>query len=267
MIKLLITDVDRTIVEEGSCEINSEYFEVIRQLYEQGVRVVVASGRAYSSMYTLFEPVADIIWFIADGGATIKTTDQFESVGVFPREWVEELWEDFHSIPNSEAMYCCEDIVYVPYDDSDLFCLLKDGYHTKVQGLGGWENLPQNPTPKLSLFCRNNIDHYAREVIFPKWSDKLYLAVAGDWWLDCMMPNINKGTALQIIMDKYGYEADEIIATGDNMNDMEMIQLAGKGIAVDTARQELKEIADEIIPGYQGDGVLEVWKNVLRCNQ
>ncbi len=267
MIKLLITDVDRTIVEEGSCEINPEYFEVIRKLYERGVQVVVASGRAYSSMYNLFEPVADIIWFVADGGATIKMSNQFESLGVLPEEWVKELWEDFHNIPDSEAMYCCRDMVYVPHEGSDLFHLLKNGYHTKVQGLGGWKNLPQYPTSKLSLFCRNNIDSYAHNIIFPKWSDKLYLAIAGDWWLDCMMPNINKGMALQMIMDKYGYHADEIIATGDNMNDMEMIQLAGRGIAVDTAREELKAIADDIIPGYQGDGVLKVWKGVLRSNE
>lgn len=50
---------------------------------------------------------------------------------------------------------------------------------------------------------------------------------------------------------------------GDNLNDISMIQSAGKGYAVNTAREETKKAADEVIPGYAENGVLEVLKTFL----
>lgn len=49
----------------------------------------------------------------------------------------------------------------------------------------------------------------------------------------------------------------------DNLNDISMIQSAGKGYAVNTAREETKKAADEVIPGYAENGVLEVLKTFL----
>lgn len=57
-----------------------------------------------------------------------------------------------------------------------------------------------------------------------------------------------------------GISREETIAFGDNINDIAMLEYAGKGYAVDTARKETKEAADEIIPGYAEDGVLKVLK-------
>uniref|UniRef100_UPI003FEE8117 HAD family hydrolase n=1 Tax=Anaerobutyricum hallii TaxID=39488 RepID=UPI003FEE8117 len=53
------------------------------------------------------------------------------------------------------------------------------------------------------------------------------------------------------------------MAFGDNLNDISMIQSAGKGYAVNTAREETKKAADEVIPGYAENGVLEVLKTFL----
>ena len=89
------------------------------------------------------------------------------------------------------------------------------------------------------------------------------MSIAGEWWLDCVMPGVNKGTALQKIMDYLGIVPEEVLATGDNPNDLEMIQLAGTGLAVATAHPKVKEAADGIIPSYTEDGVLQEWKKLL----
>ena len=44
MIRLIVTDVDDTLVPESSMDLNPEYFEVIRKLQEKGVMFVAASG-------------------------------------------------------------------------------------------------------------------------------------------------------------------------------------------------------------------------------
>ena len=48
MIKLIVSDVDGTLVEDGSADINPELFEVILKLREKGIQFAIASGRPWS---------------------------------------------------------------------------------------------------------------------------------------------------------------------------------------------------------------------------
>ena len=59
MIRLIATDVDGTIAADGSCEINPEYYTVIRKLRALGIQVAAASGRQKDSLLDLFAPVWD----------------------------------------------------------------------------------------------------------------------------------------------------------------------------------------------------------------
>ena len=129
--------------------------------------------------------------------------------------------------------------------------------------MNGWDNLPNEPINKVTLYRTTEIERYADKYFIPKWEGKLHMSVAGEWWLDCVMPGVNKGTALQKMMDCLDIKAEEVLATGDNPNDLEMIKLAGTGLAVATAHPRVKEEANGIIPSYEEDGVLGEWKKLL----
>ena len=263
MIKLVVTDVDGTLVKESTLNINPEYYDVVRGLHEKGIRVVLASGRQYESIRKLIEPVQDLVWFIADGGAVIKMDNGLEAVAEIPRAWIKKCWQDIHNIPGMEAALGSPTKSYVPMKDTDLYkCLVYD-YKFHVECLNGWDNLPEEPIGKISLYRTTEIERYADKYFIPKWEDKLHMSIAGEWWLDCVMPGVNKGTALQKIMNYLGITPEEVLATGDNPNDLEMIQLAGTGLAVATAHPKVKEAADGIIPSYTEDGVLQEWKKLL----
>ena len=45
MIKMIATDVDGTLVADGSCDINPEYYSVLNTLLDMGIHIVAASGR------------------------------------------------------------------------------------------------------------------------------------------------------------------------------------------------------------------------------
>ena len=62
-------------------------------------------------------------------------------------------------------------------------------------------------------------------------------------YLDITPKNINKDTALKILRDYLNIENNEIMAIGDNLNDLEMVKNSGLGIAVANAYDELKEVA------------------------
>ena len=61
MIKLIASDIDGTLVPEGSHEISHEYFKVIEDLKEIGIRFCACSGRQYPSMLDLFRPGANFV--------------------------------------------------------------------------------------------------------------------------------------------------------------------------------------------------------------
>ena len=54
MIKLVVTDIDGTLLPEGTDQLNPELFEVIRTLKKKGIQFAVGSGRQYMSMRYLF---------------------------------------------------------------------------------------------------------------------------------------------------------------------------------------------------------------------
>lgn len=263
MVRLLVTDVDGTLVEEGKGNLNPAYFDTVRALKEKGIQVVVASGRPYPSIRSLFAPVEEDIWFIADGGAVVKTTHGIETVGAIPEDWARELWRDISLVPDSEGILCSPEVVYIPFEDSYMCQIAKKGYQMNLSYLQGWERFPEASLGKISLFCRDGIEEKSAKYLVPQWKDKLYMVIAGEWWMDCMMPGVNKGSALQRIMDEFGYDAEEIVAFGDNMNDLEMLQLVGRGLAVSSARDEVKAVANGVIGNYKNDGVLVEWQKYL----
>lgn len=70
-----------------------------------------------------------------------------------------------------------------------------------------------------------------------------------------MQKNDNKAKALQLLLDELGLTADDLLAFGNNQNDLEMIKLAKVGVAVGNAVVELKEKSDYITESNDNDGV------------
>ena len=68
-------------------------------------------------------------------------------------------------------------------------------------------------------------------------------------------PNATKGAALNFLKDYWGIKQNEVLATGDQDNDYEMLKNAGIKVAMENASQKLKEIADYICPNVKEDGV------------
>lgn len=67
--------------------------------------------------------------------------------------------------------------------------------------------------------------------------------------------SVNKGKALIYICQHYGVDPSECIAFGDSMNDAEILQAAGVGIAMGNAEMCVKEIADQVCEHCKDDGI------------
>ena len=97
MIKLVITDVDDTIVEEGSRNLNPEYYDIIQKFREKGVIFAVASGRQKPSIKKTFFQVKDDIIYLADNGTDIAAGEFVASM-----KFEDEDLVGVHNILNQE---------------------------------------------------------------------------------------------------------------------------------------------------------------------
>jgi hypothetical protein len=68
---------------------------------------------------------------------------------------------------------------------------------------------------------------------------------------------ISKGKALEFVASKLGIDVRNFAAIGDSENDLDLLKTAGLGIAVGNADLRLKREADIVVPGENGEGVVQ----------
>ena len=71
MIKLIASDIDGTLVHDGTHELNPELYDVILKLKEKGIQFAAASGRQWASIEDLFDPIKERIFYLSDNGAYV----------------------------------------------------------------------------------------------------------------------------------------------------------------------------------------------------
>jgi len=74
-----------------------------------------------------------------------------------------------------------------------------------------------------------------------KWQDKVKCTVSGYGWLDFVSPTVNKGTALNDLLEKLSLSSEEVMAFGDNYNDLEMLSMAKYGYVMNNAVEDIKK--------------------------
>jgi hydroxymethylpyrimidine pyrophosphatase-like HAD family hydrolase len=70
-----------------------------------------------------------------------------------------------------------------------------------------------------------------------------------------MHPDVSKANALKFITKLLDIQPEEVLAIGDNHNDIEMLRFAGLGIAMGNAHEEVKSVADYVTLKNTEDGV------------
>lgn len=152
------------------------------------------------------------------------------------RDYINECKENF-----TKLMICDED---------------RSIYKSIVYKLRGIEGIDVTPVPHVSV-KKLELDGKMQEV---KYS-----------YADISARGANKWNAVLYLANKLGVKREEIIAIGDNINDMHMIYNAGLGVAMDNGSPYAKRIARVVAPSNDKDGVAQIiekyvlrWRMLLR---
>ena len=261
MIKLIATDIDGTLLVEGTNELNPEIYDVIKGLKAKGVRFAAASGRQYSSIRKLFEPVKDDTIFVAENGSYVVYRDEPLQQVIMNRDKVEALVREIRALPGCELTIAAFEYMYVETKDAQFIDWLVNGYRNDLKFVDDVlaEDIKIN---KVSIYKRSGVEDIADQVI-ARWKDTFKSVVAGDVWIDFMDYRADKGIALRMLQRMLHIHRDETMAFGDNCNDLGMLAAAGDSYAIGNAREEVKAAAEHIADTNVNDGVLKEMKKLL----
>jgi Cof subfamily protein (haloacid dehalogenase superfamily) len=245
MIRLIATDLDDTILPEGTFDLNPEYYEVIRELRRKGILFVASSGRHASSILRLFDCVKDDVVILAGNGSLVlyqgKVIDSRELDHALYLEVLEEMRKAGPSLILTDHPEC----VWTDTDREDMIHWIRDGYRVR---LGQCEDIAKLPSPilKVAMLLEEDAVQEA-SVMRARIAGRANVMAAGARWVDVVANDADKGTALSKIQAIFGISREETAAFGDNGNDIGMLELAGTSYAVENARPQVKAVAGEVI--------------------
>jgi hypothetical protein len=98
-----------------------------------------------------------------------------------------------------------------------------------------------------------------------RFDGRLYISKSLPHFLEFASPDVTKGSGLAFLAEHLGFAADETIAFGDGENDVELLEWAGYGVAVENAHERVLAVADFVCPPVTEEGVAQVLEAYLDC--
>lgn len=261
MIKMIISDVDGTLAEDGAGSLNPELYEVILKLKKQGIYFVGASGRQQVSLENVFAPVKDQIFFISTNGGYVGCRGRELFVTKYKKELAADMIDDMRDA-GMDIMIDGLGCIYTDSKNEKFLDWLINGYHFHVVQMEDLKDLKE-PFLKISGCIMSGIKDETVEIFRKKYDEKLKVTLAGMQWLDTMDPSVNKGNALKLLQDSLEILPEETMAFGDQLNDIEMLNHAYYSFAVANARPEVKEAARFLADSNINQGPLKIMKLLL----
>ena len=262
-IKLIVTDLDGTLLREGTDRVNPEYYTAIRELQKKGIAFAAASGRQYHSIRHIFEPIKDEIYVIAQNGSFVSYQGNDIYVQNMETEKAWELTRQLLAIPGAEVLVNNKLMMYSQSEDEKFLDWMRYGYRNSITRVDRILDLDMEIN-MVSLYLKEKIEEEGAKIC-ERWKDDFNCTLAGVGWLDCLDKRVNKGAAVKALQESLGILPEETMAFGDGMNDIEMLKAVGESYAMANARQEVKDSAKHIAGSNENDGVLKELYRLLEA--
>jgi len=249
--ELIALDLDDTLVPHlGS--VNERVIESIQRVREAGIMVVPATGRTVSTTAPIARAAELDDWMVCSNGAVLATVEPetiIETVTFDPTPLLERLQE---LVP--DAVYAVEDIHGV--------------FHTtKMFGAGAlglairevpFEHLLAEPVVRLVVRSRMHAENGFAEVAQEMGFHSVIFGISKVAWMDVGPKGVNKATMLAKLCTDLDFNPVRTLVIGDSYNDIEMLKWAGFSVAMGSAPDSIKAIADAVTSPVPGDGVADV---------
>ena len=252
MIQLIATDMDGSLLNSRK-ELPPRFPALLKALHTRGVRFAVSSGRQYTNLLGLFPDLADELIFSAENGAVIFEQGKNIYTGAMREKAVRKLVEEIRLLPGAQFILCGTKAAYIGQDQNPDFARM---FYTSLEILEDlFTVFERDQVCKIAVFCEN-----AEHSLYPtlrRYETEYKVCLSGDSWVDLMMPEVSKGSALRCLQEKYSIPPENCMAFGDYLNDLEMMQACGESCAMGNAHPDLKTASKYVVRSNDEDGVVE----------
>ncbi len=286
MIQLVAFDLDGTLFDSEK-RISDDTINYLENIAKKGIEIVPTTGRAYMGLMDQVEKIQGINYVITSNGAGIYT----KSNGKCIRERL---------IPLDEGCKLLEellkfDIMCDPFIEGESY-MSRSKYHLvdkmhESEGIKDYIRKSRNIKDDLVGYVRNMGKDFEKitinfvpedgwksegdgELNYPRKDFEKVREVVGKYTdlkaisggmrnIEITAGGVDKGDALKWLCDKIDIPMSDVIAFGDSGNDIEMISVAGIGVAMENAEESAKKVADYITLSNDKEGVLAALKKFL----
>ncbi len=250
MTKLVLTDLDRTLLTTDK-RISDKSVEVLKKCRDKGILVGFSTSRGYVKIQDYLKQVNPDVVICNDGG------------NIFYKG--EMVFQAVFSVEETRAILCKIFEVCGPEIEITLDTLNKIYYNKKTSESDNYligaeysdfKNF-NNPAIKI---CVKTVDKEAAEKISSAAEAVDAVPFSDIPWYKFTPGTSTKEHAVEFLSEKYKILFAEMIAFGDDFNDIGMLKKCGTGVAMSNAIPEVKAIADAETLSNDEDGVAEFLK-------
>lgn len=258
--KLLALDVDGTLLDDEH-RLSPVTAAALCALADQGIEIVLCTGRSPTNAAPYLREIGLEGMMITHNGATTVQSETMEVVDQQPITLEEIL---------PFIRYCRENRIH--FDICTPFHLYVEQLTAEEQQMYTnfmlepvvHEDLSvfREPMVKFTIFgTKETMDKVEQD--WRSWNSELNIIRSHLLFIDIMNPLASKGNALRQLAGKRNVTREQIVAIGNYYNDLDMLQYAGLGIAMENSPEDLKQQADAVTASNNDNGVYQALKKYI----
>lgn len=247
---MIIFDMDGTLLNSNN-EILKKSRKIMKELKEKNKIIVIATGRSVWNTKFYFDS-SEIDYILANNGSVwydMKEDKTIKKSSIDHIEFLDIIKENLKDIRvvdiRSNRSYYCKEYEYE--EIKDIIMKEKDSIYSTVIKLKDYKK-----SSEFVSKINKNYQNITAYLMQDSFSDKT--------WLDLMPKNNNKANNVKLLVSMLKLNIEEVIAFGDGLNDIGLLETVGIGVAMGNALPGVKEKARYITDSNDEDGIYKFLK-------
>ena len=263
--KYIIMDMDDTLLTSKN-EISEKTSTYLKEKQKQGMKLILASGRPTAGMMKH----ADALDLKNNGGYIVS----YNGAYVIDAQDNEVVFKQTISRDDAYQIidYCrTHNFFYLTYLNDQI---IHDRTHDYMNIESELTGLPMKKVEDIKEVIDGDVPKvmgvdYAENIakanseLNGKFNNQVSSTISKPYFLEFMDGQVSKGKSLQKLFDQINADFSEVIAFGDSLNDSDMLEKAGVGVAMGNANDTIKDIADVVTDDHDHDGIVTALEKLL----
>ena len=263
-IKLWISDIDGTLMNyDGSY--TPRMAKLIEKINKSDCKLVLATGRMFmganfvAKKFNLKNPI------VCYQGAVVRTENEILWQAPIENKIALEII-DYLKKKNIHTHVYNNDVLYVEDDNKKIMSEYCDNRGTTYVVVNDFSELKINNVPKiLGVIEDRALMKEIKEELSEKYKGVLTIVQSSPIYLEINDINASKGKALDFLKNYLNLKDNEVIASGDQDNDIELLEHAGNKVCVGNNSKKLKEIAQYHCTSVNSNELVDLIERLVLC--